>query len=297
MARAPESAPGATVAVRAPQADADAVLFSFYRNGDLVAWDQFSKPFVPRTVDASGASAAGTDAFRMNFWRAPTDNDRGWKPPMSSACKVWKDATATQKLPDGVVSRLVASKLPGGETLVDWTLTEPKGLPPLPRVGLTFQVPLADGTAEWYGLGPWENYSDRATGAILALHKASIGLNSGLADKTDGTIKYAADRLNPDNYIEPGEQGYRTGVRRLKIGAVEIEAVNAPFGFNAWPYPQEMLEGKKHQFELSASDMVTVNVDAVQMGVGGDNSWGARPHDDAMPGAGTYRLSFTVKGL
>ena len=43
--------------------------------------------------------------------------------------------------------------------------------------------------------------------------------------------------------------------------------------------------------------MLTVNVDAVQMGVGGDDSWGAKPHDPYMPGAGTYRLAFIVKGL
>ena len=81
------------------------------------------------------------------------------------------------------------------------------------------------------------------------------------------------------------------------MGGVEIVAVNAPFGFNVWPYPQTMLEGKKHQWELSEAGELTVNVDAVQMGVGGDNSWGAKPHDAYMPGEGTYRLVFTVKGL
>ena len=58
-----------------------------------------------------------------------------------------------------------------------------------------------------------------------------------------------------------------------------------------------MLEGKKHQWELTAADELTVNVDAVQMGVGGDNSWGTTAHDPYMPGAGTYRLVFAVKGL
>ena len=56
-----------------------------------------------------------------------------------------------------------------------------------------------------------------------------------------------------------------------------------------------MLEGKKHQWELSEADELTVNVDAVQMGVGGDDSWGAKPHPPYMPGAGTYRLVFTIK--
>jgi hypothetical protein len=33
------------------------------------------------------------------------------------------------------------------------------------------------------------------------------------------------------------------------------------------------------------------------MGVGGDNSWRARPHDDDMLGEGTYNLQFIVEGL
>ena len=64
-----------------------------------------------------------------------------------------------------------------------------------------------------------------------------------------------------------------------------------------WPYPQTMLEGKKHQWELKAADELTVNIDAAQMGVGGDNSWGARPHAKYMLGEGTYRLVVKVKGL
>jgi beta-galactosidase len=121
---------------------------------------------------------------------------------------------------------------------------------------------------------------------------------TGLADPKTGTIDYPSDRLNPDNYTEPGEQGYRTGCRSLKLGSRKIVAVNAPFGFNVWPYPQSALEGPKHQWQIVKDDnKLTVNIDAVQMGVGGDNSWGARPHDEFMPGAGTYRLSFIMKGF
>ena len=150
---------------------------------------------------------------------------------------------------------------------------------------------------EWYGLGPWENYPDRATAAILGVYSASVGLSSGIADPATGTIKYDRKRLNPDNYSEPGEQGYRTGTRWLKVGGAEIKALGAPFGFNVWPYPQSALEGPAHQWEIKPSDTLTVNVDAVQMGVGGDNSWGLCPHAQYMPGAGEYKLSFTVKGL
>ena len=289
--------PGQTMEVKADiaSADGDAILFRFTDLDNLVAWDQFAKPFAPVQAGPAGTPAPELAAkLKLNFWRAPTDNDRGWKMP--TVCKVWKDATSSQQLPKGVKSDLKVTKRADGTALVDWTLVVPKGLPPIPRVGLTFTVPTSVDKAEWYGLGPWENYSDRATGAILGTYAATITLATGLADES-GTIAYAKDALNPDNYIEPGEQGYRTGCRRLKLGDVEVTAVNAPFGFNAWPYPQTMLEGKKHVWEMSKGDAVTVNVDAVQMGVGGDDSWGNRPHDEFMPGAGTYRLVFTVKGL
>ena len=274
--------------------DGDSVLFSFSNDRTPSAWTQFTKPFAPKAAAAAVGPAPETFRPRMNLWRAPTDNDRGWKMP--EVCRVWKEATESQTLPAGVKSELKTAKLEDGSLLVDWTLTVPKGLPPIPRVGLTFTVPKT-AKATWYGLGPWENYADRATAAMLGVHTAGIALSTGLADANTGRIAYAKDALNPDNYSEPGEQGYRTGARWLKVGAVEITALNAPFGFNVWPYPQTMLEGKKHQWELKASDELTVNVDAAQMGVGGDDSWGARPHDQYMLGEGVYKLAFTVKGL
>ena len=292
-----EVAPGATAEFTLEGFAGDVVNLCFYGDMDCCAWDSFARPFVPRKAKGEGeqrtdSSLASGLGLRLNLWRAPTDNDRGWKMP--EVCKVWKDATLSQKLPAGVTEKLSTQRLEDGSLLVDWTLTVPKGLPPIPRVGLTFTVPKTD-KVEYFGLGPWENYSDRATGSILGVHKASVGLVSGLADPKTGTIAYPADRLNPDNYIEPGEQGYRTGCRRLTVGGVTVEAVNAPFGFNVWPYPQTMLEGKKHQWELKEADELTVNVDAAQMGVGGDNSWGARPHAKYMLGEGTYHLVFTIK--
>ena len=272
----------------------DSVTFDFFDDRDSMACDCFSKPYVPPTARLAPqpSQPSQLSTFKLNFWRAPTDNDRGWQMP--KVCKVWKDATETQKLPEGVKSDLRTSKLVDGSTLVDWTLTVPKGLPPIPRVGLTFTVPKTD-KVTWFGLGPHENYADRATSATLGVYTKTVGLSSGLADPKTGTIAYRADRLNTDNYSEPGEQGYRTGCRKLTVGGTVVTALDAPFGFNVWPYPQTMLEGKKHQWELSEADELTVNVDAVQMGVGGDDSWGAKPHAQYMPGAGTYRLNFILR--
>ena len=274
------------------------VLFSFYNDGQLVAWDQFARPFAvdDEAVKLRNAAKGGEAGhpFKMNFWRAPTDNDRGWN--MAKVCGVWKKATETQTLPEGVKSELECTRLDDGRLMVDWKLSVPRNLAPIPRVGLTFTCPSAD-SVEYVGLGPWENYSDRASGAIFGRHTATVGLVSGTADKRSGTINYPVNRLNPDNYSEPGEQGYRTGCSRLKVGGIEISAVDRAFGFNVWPYPQSELEKARHQWEITRSGELTVNIDAVQMGVGGDNSWGARPAAAHMPGGGEYRLSFIVKGL
>ena len=195
-----------------------------------------------------------------------------------------------------VKSELKSTRLEDGRILVDWKLSVPKGLAPIPRVGLTFAAGMAD-SVSYIGLGPWENYSDRSSAAIFGSHTATLGLVSGIADERSGTVAYPANRLNPDNYTEPGEQGYRTDCRSLKLGNREIVAVNAPFGFNVWPYAQSALEGVKHQWDVVKGDALTVNIDAVQMGVGGDDSWGARPHAEFMPGAGVYKLSFIMKGF
>ena len=282
----------------------DAITFRFYRNGREIAHDQFVKPFEPVKVvkgkDADEDEPLPPGFFKINLWRAPTDNDRGWNMP--KVCKVWKDATCYQDFPEGVKPSLKTTSLGSGRHLVEFTLTvTATNLPPIPRVGLTFRLSSDYTHVDWYGLGPWENYQDRAAGALLDRYCANVGLVKGLADES-GTITYPQNRLNPDNYSEPGEQGYRTGCRWLTFSngdgdRVVITAVDAPFGFNAWPYSQLSLERAKHQWDLAVESEITVNIDAVQMGVGGDDSWGARPHGEYMPGKGTYRLSFIVEGL
>jgi beta-galactosidase len=291
--------PDATKCLKIDVPDGDAVNFSFTRAGEVIATDTFVKPFAPRVAPVA-KGAAKSDAFRVNLWRAPNDNDWGWHMPR--VCRVWKDATASQKMPAGVKSSLEVKDLGCGRRLVDLTVTVEKGvkLPPIPRVGVTFTLPKDFTGVKWCGYGPHENYSDRRTSCRFGEFTAAVGLVSGLMDPKTGLIEYPAGRLNPEDYVEPNEQGYRTGCTSLELcGAsgrkVRISAVNQPFGFNVWPYSQETLEKAKHQIDLRIEDRVTVNVDAAMMGVGGDNSWGARPHDDDMLGAGTYHLVFVLE--
>ncbi len=295
-------APDSTKVLKTGARDAgDSITFRFCKGEREIAHDQFVKPFVPREIPPRVIGGNPTSlGIRANLWRAPTDNDRGWKMP--SICNVWREATQYQTMPEGVSVSLVAKGDLSNQKrkYIEWTLTVPKGdLPPLPRAGVTFTLPRGYSHVKWYGLGPWENYRDRATGALLGVYQAEVGLVKGLAGES-GTIEYPADRLNPDNYTEPGEQGYRTGCRWVEFSndegsRVRITAMNAPFGFNAWPYSQLSLERAKHQWDLEDEGEITVNIDAAQMGVGGDDSWRSRPHDDDMLGAGEYVLRFMIE--
>ena len=255
----------------------------------------FQAPAIPE-----GGEAVQDHPFKLNFWRAPTDNDRGWKMP--TVCEVWKKATESQKVPEGTTSKLVVRRLGADKWFVDWTFENTAtNLPPIPRVGLTFTVPKARTDVAWTGRGPFENYADRKGAAAFGDWTAKIGVSSGLAG-ADGKIAYVPNGLNPDNYAEPGEQGYRTDCTSLTLAEASgaktvVTAVSGPFGFNAWPYSQATLEKARHQFDLTEEEAITVNVDAVQMGVGGDNSWGAKPHGEFRPGRGTFHLALVVEGL
>ncbi len=221
--------------------------------------------------------AAVLRTMRMNFWRAPTGSDGGWRMP--SVCKVWRDATETQTLPDGCATNLAVRALEDGAYEVEFTLSVPESAPPIPRVGLTFAVNGREtDDVEWYGRGPWENYPDRMASAEIA------------------EWRLAVSSLNDSHYARPCEMGYRTGTTRLAVAGVAFES-ESPFGFNVWPWTQSDLESAKHPEDLpKGGGSLTVNVDAAMMGVGGDDAWGARPHAAYMlDGRKTYLMKFRVK--
>ncbi len=142
-------------------------------------------------------------------------------------------------------------------------------VPELPRFGTTMTLAAEFDQAEWYGRGPQENYLDRKTGAAVGRYKAAV-----------------ADLAFP--YERPQETGTRTDTRwmTLRHGAsgIGLLVIGLPrFEFSAYPFALEDLDGgpkktQRHSIDVRPRDFVTVNVDWAQMGVGGDNSWGALPH-------------------
>ena len=100
-------------------------------------------------------------------------------------------------------------------------------------------------------------------------------------------------------YIRPQEAGNKTDVRWFKLttdtGAGLLVTGQPHLSISAWPFTMEDLEQAEHTFELRERDFITVNIDHKQMGVGGDNSWGALPHPEYSLPAKPYSYKFRLK--
>ena len=105
-------------------------------------------------------------------------------------------------------------------------------------------------------------------------------------------------------YVRPQENANRTDVRRVRFtardghGLMISAPAAAPLSVSAWPYRLEDLEVASHDDELPRRDRITVNLDHLQMGVGGDNAWGLEVHPPyrITPGR-TYEWRFRLEAV
>jgi len=235
-----------------------------------------------------------------NFWRVPTDNDVGWKVPKLMGA--WKDAAARATLrslrweTNNASASLIAQlKIPVGDTVADIRYTlladgrlrvkfvfepDPKA-PELPRVGMSFGLPASLKEIEWFGRGPQENYWDRKSGAAIGVYQSAI-----------------EQFITP--YVRPQENANRSDVRWIQFAGADktrlrIEAANQPFGVSAWPYSAGDLAAAAHNYQLLRRGFITVNLDALQMGMGGDNSWGLPVHTEyRIPAVQSKAIEFSL---
>lgn len=247
--------------------------------------------------------------FRPNFWRAPSDNDFGAK--FQTKLKDWKDAglnpvlkeisSETQK--NGIVVK-VKYELPkvfanlnieylinaSGEILVNEKLSvtdSSKKVEMLPRFGMQWVLPQGFESVEYYGRGPHENYIDRNFSAHLGIYKQSV-----------------KDQYFP--YVTPQETANKTDLRWLKISNVkgaglEIRGVQ-PLSISAKHYFDSDLDSgdernQRHATDVDPRPQTQLNIDLKQMGVGGLDSWGAKPLDQYLMPYGNYEFSFLIKPL
>ncbi len=222
------------------------------------------------------------------FWRATTDNDRGFSQGYNSG--VWYAASLARKCVgfdvkegNGTVSVIYTYKFSindqltvivgytvysDGSIRVQSSYRGTENLPQLPIFALTFKVPADYNQLEWYAMGPEENYSDRCQGARLGVFKNDV-------------------LSNVAGYVMPQESGNRTGVRRVSIinqdgKGIKISSVKQPVECTISPYTAFELEQAQHHFELPKVHYTVVTVAGKQMGVGGDDSWGAPVHDEHL---------------
>ncbi|MFX0013042.1 MAG: glycoside hydrolase family 2 TIM barrel-domain containing protein [Promethearchaeota archaeon] len=240
-----------------------------------------------------------------NFWRPPTDNDIG--NGMPERCKVWKEAGKNikvnsitfNKLDDYTVLVKVYSTLPvgickyctkytiygSGDVFVESEMSSvPTDLPELPRFGMTLTLPNELERISWFGRGPQESYWDRKIGAAIGIYSGTVW-----------------EQYHP--YVRPQENGNKTDVRWIALSNNEglgLLAVGLPLlNVSAHQFEMERLdyiEGvNRHSNEVKPGDVITLNLDYKQMGVGGDNSWGAPVHAKYTLPAKGYSYSFRLR--
>ncbi|OIK16536.1 beta-galactosidase [Bacillus sp. MUM 116] len=222
------------------------------------------------------------------FWRATTDNDRGFSQDYHSG--VWYAASLARKcvgfkveeaegfvtvsftykfsVSDAIMVRVSYAVYPDGSLRVKSSYRGAENLPQVPIFALAFKVPADYDQLEWYAMGPEENYADRNNGARLGIFKNTV-------------------TENLSGYVMPQESGNRTGVRRVSLTnldeqGIRISSVGEPLECNFSPYTAFELENAKHHYELPNIHYTVVTIAGKQMGVGGDDSWGAPVHDEYL---------------
>ena len=279
------------------------VLFSVL-NGGLVSYKYAGKEMIEAIP-------------KPNFWRAPTDNDCGnlmgmrygqWK--LASMYLSHKDfrqgpygpanmpevevneksvkVAYTYIMPTTPTSECKLSYEVFGDGRVKTTLVyDPvKELGDMPEFGVIFKFNADYDRVEWYGLGEAETYSDRKKGAKLGIYANMV-----------------ADNIA--RYMVPQECGAKEEVRWAKVTdrkgrgmLFEMDENNGPMMFSALPYTPHEMENAMHPYELPEVHYTVVRVAKDQMGIGGDDSWGARTHEEYLLKTDKkMEFSFVFKGL
>ena len=258
--------------------------------------------------------------IRPNFWRAPTDNDLG--NGMDKWAKIWQDATNDYKavlidkpkdsgngvsfkvsytLPNNEATVTVIYKIhPNGILKVDYDFApNTEGLPNIPRLGMYMILAKEFTDVSWYGNGPEESYWDRKTGVKTGIYSGKI-----------------AEQFH--RYSRPQETGNKTDVRWMKVVSKNISLnVNSEYDLlnaSVWPFAMTELDfnsdtdgtasasglvpvTKKHGADITLGESVQWNIDYLQMGVGGDTSWGRLVHDEYTIKPKKHHYSFTIQPI
>ena len=229
------------------------------------------------------------EGLQPNFWRPLTDNDI----PNGHLirCGTWRNAgrdaklqnievaeagqtatvTATYRMEEQDADLQTLYKItPDGKVQVTMHFTPgKKPLSEMPRLGMRMILPAEYEMMTWLGRGPQETYADRKTGALIGLYNATVW-----------------EQFHP--YVRAQETANHCDVRWVALRNAAGEGLlvvgEEPLSVSAWNFPMEDIEYRPSQMErrhggsIQKKDMIWLNIDHKQMGVGGDNTWGAQVH-------------------
>ncbi len=245
--------------------------------------------------------------LRPNFWRAVIDNDMGawlqqklkvWRNPVVNLTSLTVDKKASTKSQVTVVARYDMPEVHARLSLTyeihgDGALCVTQGiafddsyteLPEMLRFGMVMELPYQMDKSEFYGRGPIENYADRRYSQRLGIYRQT-----------------ADEQFYP--YIRPQETGTKGDIRwwRQTDGTgvgIRITA-DKPFYASALHYDIATLdEGdekhQRHPSQLTKSTFTVLTFDGEHCGVGGIDSWGARPLEQYRLPAFDRTCSFTI---
>lgn len=257
-------------------------------------------------IDAKEILKSELEAF---FWRAVTDNDLGYG--SHKKLKIWKNAHKNIEVQNITVDKSSNNKtiiesivnlksvksiyktkytiLANGEVKIDIEFIPGEmQLPMLPRLGMKVEINNAYSNIEWYGRGPHENYADRKLSAPINKYNAIVD-----------TLYF--------KYVRPQETGNKEDVRYLSMrnnlgkGFMIIAKDKISASTLAFKYEQLYHAGKtkaqKHGGEIKKGDIISLLINYKQMGVGGDNSWGAPIHAEYSIPCKGYEYSFSIRPL
>lgn len=232
-----------------------------------------------------------------HFTRPFTDNDRkGWKP--QKVLKPWYEATlqlqstesfrnemgvlvksAYTLIDEAVAVGVDYQVYPSGLVKVSYQLLASDTLPNIPKVGMQMGISNRFDQLTWYGRGPLENYVDRRYGFDVGVYSENLEVVN-------------------EPYPMPQEHGNLTDVRWLYANDENnsglLIVADSLLSMSAWQYTEDNINEAKHIYELHGSGYNVLNIDLVQMGVGGNDSWSpvAAPLANYQIPSGTYQYSF-----
>jgi beta-galactosidase len=240
-----------------------------------------------------------------NFWRVPTDND--WGNYAQVRCDVWRTAGINKSLyntkksnNDKYVEIEFVHRLHNVQSYytttyrvhhngdvdvnVKWQ-AESRDVPELMRFGMQMTLDSRYSKLTWYGRGPEENYADRNTATFMGIWS--------------GEVK---DQYYP--YIRPQESGNKTDVRWVTLTDKDNYGIKIigqqPLSISATDVDQMRIDPGFDKHQMHINDVrhdpwtIYLNIDLKQRGVGGDNSWGAAPHDQYRLTDSAYSYGYTI---